>query len=83
MLFDNFVAAESALLWGGFVLALILGLVVNKTNFCTMGAVSEFGSVANKEGEKTRSTANLLSNIDAKCIMIIFYSVKTLLKRCL
>jgi hypothetical protein len=41
MLFDHFIAAESALLWGGFIIALILGLVVNKTNFCTMGAVSD------------------------------------------
>ncbi len=41
MLFDNFVAAESALLWGAFLIALVMGVVVNKTNFCTMGAVSD------------------------------------------
>lgn len=41
MLFDNFVEAEAALLWGAFVLALVMGMVVNKTNFCTMGAVSD------------------------------------------
>ena len=41
MLFDNFIAAESALLWGAFIIALILGAVANKTNFCTMGAVSD------------------------------------------
>ena len=41
MLFENFVEAESALLWGAFILALIMGAVVNKTNFCTMGAVSD------------------------------------------
>jgi len=41
MLFDNFVAAESALLWGAFSIALVMGAVVNKTNFCTMGAVSD------------------------------------------
>ena len=41
MLFDNFVEAESALLWGAFLIALVMGLVVNKTNFCTMGAVSD------------------------------------------
>jgi len=28
-------------LWGGFVLAFIFGLVGNKTNFCVMGAVSD------------------------------------------
>jgi len=41
MLFENFTAAESVLLWGAFAIALVMGLVVNKTNFCTMGAVSD------------------------------------------
>ena len=41
MLFENFVAAETALLWGAFLIALVMGAVVNKTNFCTMGAVSD------------------------------------------
>ena len=41
MLFENFVAAESTLLWGAFLIALVMGAVVNKTNFCTMGAVSD------------------------------------------
>ena len=41
MLFENFIAAETALLWGAFVIALVMGAVVNKTNFCTMGAVSD------------------------------------------
>jgi hypothetical protein len=27
--------------WGGFVLAFIFGVVANKTNFCTMGAISD------------------------------------------
>jgi uncharacterized membrane protein YedE/YeeE len=27
--------------WGGFVLAFVFGAVANKTNFCTMGAVSD------------------------------------------
>jgi uncharacterized protein len=27
--------------WGGFGLALILGFVAAKTNFCTMGAISD------------------------------------------
>jgi uncharacterized membrane protein YedE/YeeE len=30
-----------AVAWGGFVLAFIFGFVGNKTNFCTMGAVSD------------------------------------------
>ncbi len=27
--------------WGGFVLAFVFGVVANKTNFCTMGAISD------------------------------------------
>ena len=27
--------------WGGFVLAFIFGAIANKTNFCTMGAISD------------------------------------------
>ena len=36
-------AAHTAALvaWGGFVLAFIFGAVANRTNFCTMGAVSD------------------------------------------
>ena len=41
MLFEDFVSAESVLLWGAFLIALVMGAVVNKTNFCTMGAVSD------------------------------------------
>ncbi len=42
MQFENFIEAHSAMLWGAFVIALAMGAVVNKTNFCTMGAVSDF-----------------------------------------
>jgi hypothetical protein len=41
MSFDNFFDAQNTFLLGVFVLALIMGAVVNKTNFCTMGAVSD------------------------------------------
>ncbi|MDX5332878.1 MAG: YeeE/YedE family protein [Gammaproteobacteria bacterium] len=41
MAFESFAEAQSFLLWGAFILALIMGAVVNKTNFCTMGAVSD------------------------------------------
>ena len=27
--------------WGGFILAFVFGAVANKTNFCTMGAISD------------------------------------------
>ncbi len=41
MSFESFFAAQSFFLWGAFLLALVMGAVVNKTNFCTMGAVSD------------------------------------------
>lgn len=41
MTFDNFFHAESVFLWSTFALSLVLGAVANKTNFCTMGAVSD------------------------------------------
>ncbi|MDT8453354.1 MAG: YeeE/YedE family protein [Gammaproteobacteria bacterium] len=41
MSFEYFPEALSFFLWGAFILAVILGAVVNKTNFCTMGAVSD------------------------------------------
>ncbi len=42
MQFESFVEAHQALLLGVFLIALVMGAVVNKTNFCTMGAVSDF-----------------------------------------
>lgn len=42
MSFESFLSAQSFFLWSTFILALILGVVVNKTNFCTMGAVSDW-----------------------------------------
>lgn len=41
MIFDSFFAAQSFFLWSTFIIAIIMGMVVNKTNFCTMGAVSD------------------------------------------
>lgn len=41
MSFESFFEAQSFFLWGAFLLALVMGAVVNKTNFCTMGAVSD------------------------------------------
>lgn len=41
MAFETFFEAQSYLLWATFIIALIMGAVVNKTNFCTMGAVSD------------------------------------------
>ncbi|ABI57013.1 YeeE/YedE family protein [Alkalilimnicola ehrlichii MLHE-1] len=41
MIFESFNTALTAYFAAVFVLAVILGAVVNKTNFCTMGAVSD------------------------------------------
>jgi uncharacterized membrane protein YedE/YeeE len=42
MVFDNFASAHSVFLWSVFAIAVVMGAVVNKTNFCTMGAVSDW-----------------------------------------
>jgi len=41
MSFESFLSAQSFFLWSTFIIAIVLGVVVNKTNFCTMGAVSD------------------------------------------
>ena len=42
MSFEDFASAQSFFLWSTFAVALVMGAVVNKTNFCTMGAVSDW-----------------------------------------
>ncbi|MDQ1314475.1 MAG: uncharacterized protein QG662_584 [Pseudomonadota bacterium] len=42
MTYEDFTSAQSFFLWMAFAIALIMGAVVNKTNFCTMGAVSDW-----------------------------------------
>ena len=42
MIYEDFASAQSFFLWSTFAIALILGAVANKTNFCTMGAVSDW-----------------------------------------
>jgi uncharacterized membrane protein YedE/YeeE len=41
MIFEEFFAAHNAVLIVIFITALVMGMVANKTNFCTMGAVSD------------------------------------------
>jgi len=41
MVFESFTESLSFFLWSTFIIAVIMGAVVNKTNFCTMGAVSD------------------------------------------
>jgi uncharacterized membrane protein YedE/YeeE len=57
MTFESFATAQSFLLWGTFVIALVMGAVVNKTNFCTMGAVSDWVNM----GDTGRMRAWLLA----------------------
>jgi hypothetical protein len=35
------ISPATMVVWGGFALAFIFGVVANKTNFCTMGAISD------------------------------------------
>ena len=48
MIFENFLAAHQQVLWLVFIAAFILGAVANKTNFCTMGAVSDLVNIGDK-----------------------------------
>ncbi|MCW8824876.1 MAG: YeeE/YedE family protein [Gammaproteobacteria bacterium] len=57
MQFETFMGAESALLWGTFAIAMVMGAVVNKTNFCTMGAVSDLVNI----GDMSRMRAWFLA----------------------
>jgi len=41
MIFESFAESLSFFLWSTFIISVILGAIVNKTNFCTMGAVSD------------------------------------------
>ncbi len=63
MIFEDFNSAQSSVLWAIFAAAFVLGLVANKTNFCTMGAVSDWVNM----GDKSRFRAWLL----AMCVAII------------
>ncbi len=42
MTFESFVAAQAFFLWSVFGISVVLGVMVNKTNFCTMGAISDW-----------------------------------------
>lgn len=48
MSFESFSSAQWFLLIAGFVLAFIMGAAANKTNFCTMGAVSDWVNMGSK-----------------------------------
>lgn len=74
MEFQSFAEAQSMLLWSGFVLALIMGVVVNKTNFCTMGAVSDWVNM----GDTGRMRAWLLAMAIAMLGVVILEATGSL-----
>ncbi len=45
MIFESFAESLSFFLWSTFVISVLLGVIVNKTNFCTMGAVSDMVNI--------------------------------------
>ena len=45
MVFESFAESLSFFLWSTFILSILLGVIVNKTNFCTMGAVSDMVNI--------------------------------------
>jgi len=45
MTFESFAESLSFFLWSTFIISIILGATVNKTNFCTMGAVSDMVNI--------------------------------------
>jgi len=48
MNFESFASAHSTILWWAFGIAVVMGAVANKTNFCTMGAVSDLVNMGDK-----------------------------------
>ncbi|MFP3874638.1 MAG: YeeE/YedE family protein [Thiohalophilus sp.] len=57
MTFESFADAHWTILWLGFAIAFVMGAVVNKTNFCTMGSVSDMVNI----GDSGRFRAWLLA----------------------
>ncbi|KPK40133.1 MAG: hypothetical protein AMJ69_03430 [Gammaproteobacteria bacterium SG8_47] len=67
MTFESFAAAQSFFLWATFITALVMGAVVNKTNFCTMGAVSDLVNM----GDSGRMRAWLLAATTAMLGVVV------------
>lgn len=67
MTFENFSAAQSFFLWSGFIIAFVMGFVANKTNFCTMGAISDWVNM----GDLGRFRAWLLAIVVAMLGVIV------------
>ncbi|MFV2061095.1 MAG: YeeE/YedE family protein [Gammaproteobacteria bacterium] len=70
MIFESFADAQWSLLIIAFVLSAFMGAVVTKTNFCTMGAVSDWINI----GDMGRMKAWFLAGTVAMIGVIIFES---------
>jgi len=68
MIFEDFASAWSIFLLAGFVLAVIMGAVVNKTGFCTMGGISDWVNI----GDSGRFRAWLMAMGIAMIGVVIF-----------
>ena len=68
MQFTDFFTANWTILWLSFAISLVLGAVVNKTNFCTMGAVSDWVNM----GDTGRLRAWLLAATTAMLGVVLF-----------
>ncbi|OOG25620.1 hypothetical protein B1C78_06560 [Thioalkalivibrio denitrificans] len=68
MVFESFSTAVAVVLGATFVLAFILGAVANKTNFCTMGAVSDWVNM----GDLSRMRAWVLAIAVAMLGVVVF-----------
>lgn len=70
MTFESFFSAHSSVFWATFGVAFIMGAVVNKTNFCTMGAISDLVNI----GDTGRMRAWLFAMAVAMIGVTVFES---------
>ncbi len=68
MIFEDFSSAHLTVLLTIFAIAFLMGAVVNKTNFCTMGAVSDMVNI----GDNSRMRAWMLAMAVAITGVVIF-----------
>lgn len=73
MTFESFAVGHSSILWLAFGIALIMGAVANKTNFCTMGAVSDLVNM----GDSSRLRAWVLAMAVAMLGVTLFEAMNT------
>ncbi|VAW71829.1 Lipocalin-related protein and Bos/Can/Equ allergen, partial [hydrothermal vent metagenome] len=68
MIFEDFSTAHTVVLLSVFAIAFLMGAIVNKTNFCTMGAVSDMVNI----NDHSRMRAWLLAMAVAIIGVVIF-----------